>query len=237
MTSRARLLLSLLLAAATLSSCAPAAVVVVSSAYDPAVTRRVALVSFDDYPGTPGSGEIAAGIFDKYLLLGGYRLMERRQVVQVLREHAFELSGSFDRNQVRALGKLLGVDALAFGSLTDFTDARQQTSLVDMPLENTNPIYGQVVTVQKNRGTRVTTIQNVVTGYSTTRTSAVMPQTMTLPAHVGLSMRLVDARTAEVLWSASASSSGSDLPSAAEEAAASAMRAVAAQLKAALQHH
>lgn len=61
---------------------------------------------------------------------------------------------------------------------------------------NTNPIYVQVVTVQKNRGARVMPIQNVVTGYSTTRTSAVVPLTMTLPAHVGLSVRLVDARGA-----------------------------------------
>ncbi|MDE2489278.1 MAG: hypothetical protein KGM24_00415 [Elusimicrobia bacterium] len=223
--------LAVLLAVATAAACAPPAAVLVSQGYDPAQVRRVALVSFSDYPGAPGSGAIAAGTFDKYLLLPGYQLLERRQVDALLREKAFDLSGAVDQTQLRRLGKLLGVDALAFGTLTNYAAPGQQTELVDMPLENTNPVYGRVVTTRKNRGARVTTIQDVVTGYSTTRRDAIVPQTSLVPAQVGLSVRLVDVETGTVLWSVSASAVGSDLPSALEDASAQAMRAVVRQLR------
>ncbi|MDE2489702.1 MAG: hypothetical protein KGM24_02565 [Elusimicrobia bacterium] len=220
-----------LLAAVFAAACAPPAAVLVSRSYDPGRVRTVALVSFSDYPGAPGSGAIAAGTFDKYLLLPGYQLIERRQVDALLREQAFDVSGAVDPSQIRRLGKLLGADALAFGTLTDYSAPGQQTELVNTPLENTNPIYGQVVSTRKDHGARITTIQNVVTGYSTTRRDAIVPQTYDIPAHAALAVRLVDVKTGTVLWSASASAVGSDLASALESASAQAMHAVVRRLR------
>jgi hypothetical protein len=129
------------------------------------------------------------------------------------------------------LGKILGVDALIFGSLTDYRDAQEQTVMVDEPQESTEPIYGSVATIQRSGGAVVKTSQQVVTGYQTSTTDQVVPEVETLPAHAGMAVRLVDEGTAEVLWSASASSEGSDPAAAIEKASAALMQAVAKQLK------
>src|SRR4051812_35417646 len=86
-------------AAGALCACATPAVVVVSRTYDPARIQRVTLASFADFPGAPGSGAIAADTFEKYLLVAGYRLVERRQAAQILKEHAFTLAGGADASR------------------------------------------------------------------------------------------------------------------------------------------
>lgn len=220
----------LLLAAAALAACAPRAAVVVSKDYDPAKIKRVAMAAIDDFPGAAGSGDIAAGTFEKYLLLSGYSLVERRQAAQILKEHDFNLSGEVSPDQLRQAGRLLGVDAIVIGGVTDYTNARDQTVMVDMPQEQTDPIYGQVVTTQRTDQGRVRTVQNVVTGYATTFSSQLVPETTTVPAHAALSLRLVDVETGEVLWSAGAGSDGGDLASALEAASAAAAKAIAKKL-------
>ena len=70
-----------------------------------------------------------------------------------------------------------------------------------------------------------------MTGYNTTQTDHVVPETETSPAHVGMTLRLVDVESAELLWSASASNDGSSLSDATEQASAELMRGVVKQLK------
>ena len=203
----------------------------VSPDYDASRVHRVALVGITDYPGMPGSGDVAAGTFDKYLLLGGYNLVERQQVSEILKEQSFQVSGVVSPATAHKLGSLLGVDALAFGAITDFSSPRDQTVLVDMPQEHSEPIYGQIETVQRSGGSTVRTVQDVVTGYAYSQTSQIVPETQTVPAHVGLSVRLVSVDNGEVLWSASGSGSADDLGQAAEEASSQIMQAVAKRLK------
>jgi len=229
--ARAARTLLAVLSAAALAACVSPAVVVVSRGYDPAQIRRVALADFKDFPGSWGSGEIAASTFEKYLLWAGYSLVERRQVNEILKEQSLGASGAIDPATIRSLGKVLGVDALAFGSLTDFSQSREQTVMVDVPQEQSDPIYGQIVTEQQSGSTTVRTIQNVVTGYSTTQTTQVQPEIVTLPAHVSMSVRLADTQTGEVLWSASSSSDGVDLSAAAEQASAELMQALVKKLQ------
>lgn len=219
------------LAAAALAACAAPAVVLVSADYDAARVKRVALVGFDDFPGAAGSGEIAASAFEKYLLLPGYALVERRQIDDVLKEHGLAASGLVDSSRLKGFAQVLGVDALVIGTITDFAGQSEQTVMMDVPQEQVDPVYGQIVTTAHAGGVRTTTVQNVVTGYATTQSDAVVPETEFVPARVGLSARLVDARTGEILWSASAASDGASLSSAVESAAAKTMRAVADRLK------
>jgi hypothetical protein len=229
MKSATRVLLPLL--AAGLAACAATAVVFVSHTYDPQHVRRVAVLSFTDYPGAQGSGELAAGTLEKYLLWADYSLIERRQVQQVLNEQSFQVSDAVDPATISKVGKILGVDALVLGGLTDFTNTREQTVMVDEPQENTTPLYGTIETTQRAGATVVRTTQQVVTGYQTSATDQVVPEVETFPAHVGMSVRLVDVATAELLWSASAASDGADPASATEQASAALMQGVVAQLK------
>jgi hypothetical protein len=227
-----RLLRALPLAAA-LAACATPAVVLVSGDYATANVKRVALVGFDDFSGAAGSGEIASSSFEKYLLLPGYSLVERRQIQQIMKEHGLDASGAVDPTQVQSYGKFLGVDALVLGTLTDFTSQSEQTVMVDEPQEQVEPVYAQVDAGGRGRGGRDDRggVRTVVTGSVTTETDTEVPETDFVPAHVGLSARLVDVATGEVLWSVSASADGDSTGDAVEAASSAAMRAVADKLK------
>jgi len=229
-----RLLRFLPLLAAALAACATPAVVLVSGDYASANVKRVALVGFDDFSGADGSGEIASAAFEKYLLLPGYSLVERRQIQSVMKERGLDMSGLIDPNQMKNDAKVLGVDALVLGTITDFSNQSEQTVMMDIPQEQSDPVYGQVTTTRRVGGPgggRVTTVQNVVTGYASTPTDTMVPETEFVPAHVGLSARLVDVASGEVLWSVSASADGGSTSEAVEAAASSAMHAVADKLK------
>ncbi len=212
-------------------ACSTPAVVMISPAYDPAQIKRVALISFKDFPGSAGSGGLASDTFEKYLLWGGYGLVERRQVEQLLSEQSLQATDAIDPATIKNMGKILGVDALALGSLTDYTSSREQTVMVDEPQEQSDPIYGSVTTVSHAQGERIESTQQVVTGYATTQTDTIVPETQTLPAHVAMSVRLVSVETGEILWEGSADSDGADLNAAAEQASAKIMQAVVAKLK------
>ena len=229
--------LCLLILLAIAAGCASPGVVFVSRTYDPLRIRRVASLSFADSPGVQGSGEIAAGTFEKYLLWAGYSLVERRQVQEILKEQLLDVSGSsIDKNTIHTLGKLLGVDALVFGNLTEFSNVREHTVFVNIFQEHTEPVYGQIITTRQDSYATVRNIQNVVTGYSSTHTNRRVPGIETLPARVGMSVRLVDVETGEVIWSATASSEGVDLTAAAEESSSKIMQAVVRQLKKPTEH-
>jgi hypothetical protein len=191
-----------LAAAAACAACAPRAVVVVSPSYAAASVKAVAVTSFADYPGAAGSGDVAANTFEKYLLQAGYRVVDAARA-----------------------------DALAVGAVTGYQGARDETVMVDVPQSQSEPVYGQVVTTQRDGNTRVKTIQNVVTGYAITQTSQVVPETQTVPARVALNVRLLDARTNELLWSVSSTGSGDDPAAATESASASAMKALLKKIK------
>lgn len=213
------------------SGCVPPAVVFLSPHYTPARIRTVTLAGFQDYFNVAGSGKVAAGIFEKYLLLAGYSLVDRAQAQRVLDNQSEALSDSVSLITLRKIGEQLGVDAVVFGQLSDFTESSDRTVVEDMPLEQSQPIYGQVKTIQRNGDTKVITDTNVVTGYSYSQTSVPVQQTEVIPAHVGMSVRLVDVETGELLWSGSASGQGNHLDEAMEAASVQIMKSVAARLK------
>jgi hypothetical protein len=210
--------LAILAAVVGLAGCATPARVFVSPDYHQHPVKRVAALNLQDFPQTLGSGAVVTDVFEKYLFLAGYVLVERRQADQLLREGALNLSGAIDPADLRKIGRVLGVDALVMGSITDYSYPRDRTFMTTIPLEETRPVYGNVIITRKVGDAEVTTENRVVTGYETRSIDQVVPMEKTLPAHVGLSVRLVDVETGEVLWSASADSDGSDMTTAAEEA-------------------
>jgi len=214
-----------------LSGCATPAVVFISNSYNASAVKRVALINFSDYPNLQGSGEVAAATFEKYLMGFNYSLVERRQVNQILKDHVLNLSGAVDQTTIRSVGKLLGVDALVFGGVTSFSDVRQQTVMTPVVQVQSDPVYGKVESFHRDGdGGMVKTTQNVVTSYTMRQTSQYVPETQLVPAVVGMSVRLVDVETGEVLWSASASGSGDSLSAAAENASAAILKTVNAKL-------
>ena len=217
--------------ALALSACAPKAVGILSDRYNFKRIKRVALVNFSDYPGAMGSGEITAGAFEAYLMKAGYSVVERRQIGKVLSEQAMDMTGTIDQATMRKLGKLLGVQAIVLGSVTDFFNIRDHTVFVNMPEHQSRPVYGEVVTIKQQPGATVKTVQNIVTGYEYTVKDRVVPTVETLPAYVGLSVRLVDVQTGQGIWTASASRSGNDMTTASQKVCSTIMQSVAKELK------
>jgi hypothetical protein len=222
--------LALALGALALAGCAPPAVVFLSPHYSQLKVKQVALVNFQDSPTAPGSGQVAASIFEKYLLLGGYGLADRSQVQTVLDEDSAPLSGNVNLDTLHALAQKLGVDAVAMGQVTDYSDVSDRTVMEDMPLEQSSPILGHTSVSQDVNGVRVHQENDVVTGYATSTTDVPVQTTETVYAHVGLSVRLVDTQSGEVLWSGSASADGPHLNAAIEDASSKLMQAVAKRL-------
>ncbi len=144
---------------------------------------------FSDAPSQSGSGATISDVFEKYLLNLHYDVVD--------------LESAPER------------DAVIIGSISEYTDTSEQTVMVDMPQEQTEPVYQSVV-VPGRRGLRTV---NEQTGSQTVVTDQSVPETETLPARVGLSVRMVGAKNGELLWSGSGSADGMDISSAAEAAA------------------
>lgn len=224
--------LTALLALLVLAGCGktPEAFVVVSPHYRTEQVQRVALIGFTDHPGLAGSGEVTAGIFEKYLLTAGYRLVERRQISAILKEQAFQASGALDQASLKKLGRLLGVHALVIGGISGYREPGEHTVMEQALMQHTSPVYGEVETIRKDGDTTVRTTQKVITSYNHSTSTRVVPRTATVPAHAALSARMVEVETGEVLWSASASSDGDSLSEAVERSSALIMQAVVRKL-------
>jgi hypothetical protein len=213
------------------AACAPPAMLFLNAHYKPSAIHRVALVDFEDHPSMVGSGKIVSGIFEKYLFLSDYSLVDRRQVAATLAQLNIPPNANLDLDSIRYLGQKLGVDALIFGQVTDFTDTSDRTVVETMTLEQSSPLYSHMDTVQNLSNGAIHVHQEVVSGYSTSTVDQPVQTTEVVDAHVGLTLRMVDVNTGEVLWSASSSAKGPHLDDASESVSAQIMRTLHDRLK------
>ncbi len=210
-------------AAFVLGACATATVAIKAD-FDFAKVKRVAVVGFADYGGHGGSGDIVAGAFEQGLLTAGYSVLERAQVDKVLQEK--KLSAT-DPKDAKRIGKLLGVDALLFGRITDFREPRE--TLTDHEVVDTfqDPIYvRRTKTVQNADGTSGQSEVTEIQGYRTRRVIRREPRTVTQYGRLGVSARLVSVGGGEVLWSGSDVSSVYSFEESARSLADSILKAV-----------
>ena len=111
---------------------APFAILAVAlAAQEPAAKRRVAVLDFDyatvhayvlDLFGSDvdiGKG-IADMIVTNLVRQGTYSVIERKKLDQVMHEQNFQQSGRADPSSAVQLARLLGVDAIIIGSITQF---------------------------------------------------------------------------------------------------------------------
>jgi len=193
--------LAVLLAAAALGACATANVAI-NRSFDYKKVKRVAVIEFKDYPRRAGSGDLMTGAFEQALMVAGYDLLERQQVAKVLAERRF--NGKLDSRAAKELGRLLGVDALLFGQITDLTEPRESLVNVDVVDDRLDPIYVQRThRVLQPDGNWAETKQEVLTGYKTTHIVRREPRNYTTSGRLGVSARLVYVPTGGVIWSGS----------------------------------
>ncbi|OIO03814.1 MAG: hypothetical protein AUJ51_03220 [Elusimicrobia bacterium CG1_02_56_21] len=183
----------LLLPALFLLAACAAPKVAVNPRADFSGVKRVAVLAFNG-----PKGELAADLMTQSLLVHGADVIERQRLDAVMREQSLSTSGSFDPATAKQLGKLLGVDALFVGTVAESTP---QTSYI----------------VNRSERPLTTTITQVGGGTVYSEGSVLgMPnsQLLSTTANVSLLSRMVDVQTGSIMWSASMTYEGFDIPSA-----------------------
>ena len=166
------------------------ALLLVADAASAQQKKRVAILSFDDAAveasaakavGTSQDvGGFLADVVVKELLKSStYTVVERRAIDQVLKEQNFSNSNRVDPKTAAAIGRLLGVDAIIMGSVTQFGVEESAVAVGSGPL-------GRVTRGVLGGGKRVNT-----------------------KATVGMTARMVDTKTGEILTAASGSGESS----------------------------
>jgi TolB-like protein len=85
--------------------------------------KKIAVVEFTDLSGYPSvlgqfiSEELITEFFN--VSPGQFDVVERRQLAKVLKEQKLSSSGLVDRDTIASVGKLLGIQAIVTGSITD----------------------------------------------------------------------------------------------------------------------
>jgi curli biogenesis system outer membrane secretion channel CsgG len=152
--------------------------------------KRVAILGFDDAAvessaakalGTSQDvGGVLADVLVKELLKGAtYSIIERRAIDQVLKEQNFSNTNRADPKTAAAIGRVLGVEAIIIGSVTQFGVEESAVAVGSGPL-------GRVTRGVLGGGKRVNT-----------------------KAMVGMTARMVDTGTGEILTAASGSGESS----------------------------
>ena len=92
---------------------------------------RVAVLDFDFSPTDSGflwagrAGGVNELLVNKLVQDGTYSVIERSRIDAILAEQDFGASGRVDASTAAEIGRILGVDAVIFGTVTEFTVDRQ----------------------------------------------------------------------------------------------------------------
>lgn len=95
--------------------------------------KKVAVIDFEDKTayGQGRLGRGAADVLTTYLVkCQQFRVMERQQIAKVLDEQKFQQSGAVDQATAVKVGKILGVDMLVYGAVTNFGIRTEATDVI-----------------------------------------------------------------------------------------------------------
>ena len=86
---------------------------------------KIAIIEFSDIQGKVSNlgRYLAEELTTRLYRTGQFEVVERQLLNKILQEHQLSLSGMIDENSAVELGKILGVDAIATGSITDLGSA------------------------------------------------------------------------------------------------------------------
>lgn len=206
-----RRFLAILWGLALLAGCTPKTVI--SQSYDFSQMQRIGVMGFSSpYSGLTG----AENLFAKYLIENGFKVVERAQLDQILREHNISVSGYLSPATTKKIGEILGVDVLLVGEVTSYTPTRKEMALVSTRRTEAHPVYAQAVRPGPD-GKPAAYTQRVGTTYS--QSTDVRPSEYTINAQVGIIAKLVDVETAEIVWIGSLSQESASALDAADDIA------------------
>lgn len=87
--------------------------------------QKIAVIEMSDLDGkiTNLGKYLSEELITRLFLTKKYDVVERQMLNKVLEEHQFNVSGLVDTNTAKQLGKLLGVDSICSGTITDLVDS------------------------------------------------------------------------------------------------------------------
>lgn len=175
-----------------LAGCTPKTVI--SRTYDFDRMQRIGVMAFNSpWPAMQG----VENLFAKYLIQGGFKVVERAQLENILAEHHIAVSGYLSPDTTREIGRILGVDVLLVGEVNSYTPARTELTLTATRRTEARPVYTQDV-MRRPDGSYAGYLRNV--GTEVSRSTDVRPTEYTINGQVGLIAKLVDVETAEIIW-------------------------------------
>ena len=189
------------LAGICLSACTPNTVL--SPSYDFSQVNRIGIMAFSNAWADLNGVE---NLFAKYLIRNGFKVVERAQLENLLREHNISVSGYLAPETTREIGRILGVDVLLIGEVSSYTPARTELAMTASRRSESRPIMTQDV-MRMPDGSYVGYTRPVGTQIS--NSMDVLPTEYTINAKIAIIAKLVDVETAEIVWIGSDSTESS----------------------------
>lgn len=194
-----------------LAGCTPKTVL--SQTYDFNQMKRIGVMSFSNSRRSLTGVE---NLFAKYLLDGGFKVVERAQLESILAEHNIAVSGYLSPQTTREIGRILGVDVLLIGEISSYRPARTELALTATRRSEAKPVYTQDV-MRMPDGSYAGYLRNV--GTQVSQSTDVHPTEYTINSRVAIIAKMVDVETAEIIWIGSADDSSSSALDAADSIA------------------
>ena len=130
--------------------------------------RRIAILPFTDYPVAKGSGIIVADIVSMSLMTSELYVVDRAQTSAILAEQNLGMTGIIDESTAPQVGKMLGVQALLSGSISEWSSTTSNIQVVQgaapayltistagITLKITDVNTGQIIWAASARGSEV----------------------------------------------------------------------------------
>ena len=190
-----------LLAGLCVAACTPKTVI--SPTYNFNQVNRIGVMAFSNSWADLNGVE---NLFAKYLIQYGFKVVERAQLENILREHNISVSGYLDPSTTREIGRILGVDVLLIGEVSSYTPARTELTMTASRRSESRPIIRQDV-MRMPDGSYVGYSRPM--GTQVSNSVDVRPTEYTINAKVSVIAKLVDVETAEIVWIGSDSTESS----------------------------
>ncbi len=164
--------------------------------------RRLAVLPFENLTSEPAAAAVVADEFSLQVArIGVFDLFERNRLDELWREQDLDTLFRFDQSSAVKVGRMLGVQAVVLGSVTRFQPHPDMR--IEKPSGQASKYKPPVIIVDNRHKTDAWELA-IVTLAALTVVGAVLLLLRPRPpaAEVGLSVRIVEVETGEVVWQA-----------------------------------
>ncbi len=159
----------------------------ISPDYDFSELRKIGVLHFTSYGNQPSSGEVITNQFTIELLRRNYEVIERSRLRAILRERKLLVKEKLTAEEIRTIGTALEVDALLTGAVIRYSPSQRKVVYFD-PEKESEEIINEL---RLDPNVFIIAEGANYVSYLT-------------QAQVGVSARLIDVDTAQVVWATSA---------------------------------